>query len=401
MKKEQFNHLLFLLILGRTAEGTADDNSREHRTMCRLLQAATGKLSDIAVTEDVETKIATIRAANMSTSPKERQALFDPKSNSNAYDKLSGEAKKLEDYLGGKDPWEAWRKDKQEADNEKIGTQDNKDFPAIADVRQQFEAHNRLLEVAAEAVEVSKKWKAAKDFISNDETNNIKKTASRGSIRSRSSDRCTHTINKLWYGERLDKPLQRRRQQKIDRRRFSLYVHRQRGAAKECSAAFTGAEIAGQGQITTQWANLKASCALNTDNVITPHEITTALGAWHSSLTQQGAASDNKVRLGTSNDKSCTGASGKTCVDYTNFFKKTSPTALGKLPWYNKMRQAAVAIEKRALQQAQESLYAATIETTYAKAIAVYQAAVIGKLVPPLSQAQAQTEQKGAGNPQK
>nr|ARB51007.1 variant surface glycoprotein [Trypanosoma brucei] len=141
------------------------------------------------------------------------------------------------------------------------------------------------------------------------------------------------------------------------------------GNSKECSGAFTGAEIDNQGTITTQWADLKASCALHTDNIITAHEITAALEAWHARLTQEGDASDNKVRLGTSNDKSCTGGAGKTCVDYTNFFKKTSPTALGKLPWYNKMRQAAVAIEKRALQQAQESLYAATIETTYAKAI--------------------------------
>ncbi|SCU66819.1 variant surface glycoprotein (VSG), putative [Trypanosoma equiperdum] len=166
-----------------------------------------------------------------------------------------------------------------------------------------------------------------------------------------------------------------------------------RGNSKECSGAFTGAEIASQATITTQWADLKASCALHTDNIITAQEITAALEAWNARLTLEGDASDNKVRLGKSSDKTCTGSAGKTCIDCTNFFKKASPTALDKLPWYNKMRQAAVAIEKRALQQAQESLYATSIEA--------YQAAVLGKLVPPQSKAQAQAEQKGTGNSQK
>nr|AGH60361.1 variant surface glycoprotein 1430 [Trypanosoma brucei] len=403
MKKEQFNHLLFLLIVGRAAEGAADDNAREHRTMCRLLQAATGKLSDMTVTTNIETKIATLRAANMSPSPKEWHALFNSKNNSNAYEKLSAEGKKEAGALGGAAAWGAWRTDKEEAEKKKIGTQEDKDFPAIADARQQFAAHNRLLELTAKAVEISKKWKAAKDFITNDETNNIQKLLREALYEDGAAADALTQSTSFGTGSNWASHCNGDDKRKSISGDFLCMRGGSGGAAKECSGAFTGAEIASQATITTKWADIKASCALNTENVITPHEITAALEAWHGSLTQQGAASDNSVWIGKSSNtgSECAGTAGNTCVEYTNFFKKSSTTTHETQPWYNKMRQAAVAIEKRALQQAQESLYAATIETTYAKAIAVYQAAVIGKLVPPLSQAQAQTEQKGAGNPQK
>nr|AGH60209.1 variant surface glycoprotein 1275 [Trypanosoma brucei] len=401
MKKEQFNHLLFLLILGRTAEGTADDNAREHRTMCRLLQAATGKLSDMTVATNIETHIATLRAANMSTSPKEWQALFDPKNNSNAYEKLSAEGKKEADALGGAAAWEAWRTDKEEAEKKKIGTQANKDFPAIADAEQRFALHNRLLELTAEVVKVRKKWQAAKDFITNDETNNIKKLLREEVYGDgATADELKQTTG-FGSGSNWAAHCNTDANRKSIAGDFLCMCSGPGGNSKECSGAFTGAEIACQATITTQWADLKASCALHTDNIITAHEITAALEAWNARLTLEGDASDNKVRLGKSSDKTCTGAAGKTCIDYSTFFKKASPTALDSLPWYRKMRQPAVAIEKRALQQAQESLYAATIEATYAKAIAAYQAAVLGKLVPTQSKAQAQAEQKGTGNSQK
>nr|APD74086.1 variant surface glycoprotein 1125.2615 [Trypanosoma brucei] len=370
--------------------------------MCRLLQAATGKLSDMTVAADIETKIATLRAANMSTSPKEWQALFKPKDTKNAYEQLSGETKNLAENLGGAEAWEAWRTDKAEAETKKIVTQADKNFPAIAAAEQRFALHNWLLELAAEAVKVRKKWQAAKDFITNDETNNIKKLLREAVYGDGATADALTQITSFGTGSSCAGHCN------VDAKRKSiagdfLCMCSGPGRNTRMQRRVYRCEIAGQGQITTQGANLKASCALNTDNVITPHEITTALGAWCSSLTQKGAASDNSVWLGTrsSTGTECAGTAGNTCVDYSTFFKKTPPTPLDKLPWYNKIRQAAVTLEKRALQQAQESLHVTSIEASYAKALAVYQAAALGKLVPPQPNAQNQAEQKGAGNPQK
>nr|APD73732.1 variant surface glycoprotein 1125.1545 [Trypanosoma brucei] len=289
MKKEQFNHLLFLLIVSRAAEGAADDNAREHRTMCRLLQATTGKLSDMTVTTNIETNIATLRAANMSTSPKEWQALFNSKNNSNVYEKLSAEGKKEADALGGAAAWEAWRTDKEEAEKKKIGTQANKEFPAIADAEQQFALHNRLLELTAEAVEVSKKWKAAKDFISNDQTNTIKKLLREAVYGAGApADALTQSTS---FGKGTDwaHHCSSDNNRKSIGGDFLCMCSGTGGNSKECSGAFTGAEINNQATITTQWVALKASGALNDDNVITPHEITAALHGWHSALSQKGA----------------------------------------------------------------------------------------------------------------
>nr|APD75436.1 variant surface glycoprotein 1125.5336 [Trypanosoma brucei] len=317
--------------------------------MCRLLQAATGKLSDVTITPNIESHVATLRAANMSTSPKEWQALFEPKNNDNAYDKLSAEGKKEADALGGAAAWEVWRTDKEEAENKKIGTQANKEFPAIADAGQQFALHNRLLELTAEAVELSKKWKAAKDFISNDQTNNIKKLLREAVYGAGAPEDELKQTTGFGSGSDWATHCNTDANRKSIAGDFLFMCSGPGENSKECSGAFTGAEIASQETITTQWPDLTASCALHTDNIITAHEITAALEAWNAALTQKGAGSDNSVWIGKSSNTGaqCAGNAGNTCVDYTNVFKKTSPTTLDKLPWFNKLRQAASALEKK------------------------------------------------------
>nr|APD75765.1 variant surface glycoprotein 1125.5727 [Trypanosoma brucei] len=151
---------------------------------------------------------------------------------------------------------------------------------------------------------------------------------------------------------------------------------------KVCTDAYAGADWGGSVTATNlEWTALKRTCLATEAEQATPELIQEFLAAFTATLTQKSSSGELYVRLGKSDDHTCTEVSDKVCVDYNEHFKKNSGKGIQAIAWFKKLQEAATALRRMYSAAQLAEAYATQLFAYKANADAAYEAAIAGKLV--------------------
>ncbi|SCU69974.1 Trypanosomal VSG domain containing protein, putative [Trypanosoma equiperdum] len=297
-------------------EAAADESAAAHRAMCRLYRAAAGTWVAPGLHATASSIQLRIRAANMSVAPKTWQGLFTDDDKTNAYDTLKGAAKELADKLGGKTNWDAWRLDKKNVKNFKIGEEDTSDYKKIRDKTQAEECSRQLHLLVHQAETLADKAKPLSEFLADDKQNKIKTYLNAalyggdGALTKPEAGKTTGATSSFAAACKTSNP-----RLSIAGDFFCLCGHSS-ASNGECSKEYTPTSTSVSATaMATDWETLRATCGVTLPQTATAEAIISALTNWEAALTQKTDGGNTRVYLGHSaanTGEDCDGSDTKT-----------------------------------------------------------------------------------------
>nr|AGH60095.1 variant surface glycoprotein 1156 [Trypanosoma brucei] len=365
-------------------KAVADESEAAHRAMCALTEAASATFTTPAGSPEAEGLNDKIQAANMSVADAQWQALFDDGAGSKPYDQTSGENRTLAETLGGQEKWDGWRKAFANIKALGIGTKPQGEYPKITNEVDRKLARQQLRAVAAQATHLERTMKPLKAFLSDEKINKINNKLSQalfggsGELTEPKLGESMGSDGSSWNN--LCKAKDKRKSVAGD---FFCICTTSSGGDKVCSNAYDHNTFNDQTAITSGWSKLRQSCGTRAPATASRTTIAGAIAQWRGALKQKtDGSSDLSVWLGASSNAgaACAGAATNSCVDYSDFFKKTGGQDLSTLPWLNALTEA-----ERQLKQAEESAAAvksldAQMLALQATTVEIYSAAASGVL---------------------
>nr|APD73152.1 variant surface glycoprotein 1125.341 [Trypanosoma brucei] len=400
---------LILLTIDRV-KAAADESEAAHRAMCALTEAASATFTTPPGTADTDGLNDKIQAANMSVADALWQALFDDGAGSKPYDQTTGDNRTLADKLGGKEKWDGWRKAFADIKALNIGTKPEGEYPKINSEVERTIARQQLRSIAAQANKLEMTMKPLKAFLSDGKINKINENL-RKALYGGDGELSTPTLGESMGSDgsswnNLCKAKDKRKSIAGD---FFCICTGENAATKQCSAAYSHTDHSNQPNINTGWTALKRSCGTRATSKATAGSIYASLAQWRAALKQKASGSDNSVWLGKSSSTgtACAGTDTNTCIDYSDFLKKSAGADLATLPWLQAMTAAAKQLAKAEETAAAVKSLQAQMQALQGASVEIYSAAASGVLAkemtiaiptapPTQREPQAQTQKKQA-----
>nr|AGQ49964.1 variant surface glycoprotein [Trypanosoma brucei] len=400
---------LILLTIDRV-KAAADESEAAHRAMCALTEAASATFTAPSGTGDNDGLNDKIQAANMSVADAQWQALFDDGAGSKPYDQTTSDNRTLADKLGGKEKWDGWRKAFADIKALNIGTKTEGEYPKINSEVERTIARQQLRSIAAQANKLEMTMKPLKAFLSDGKINKINENL-RKALYGGDGELSTPTLGASFGADgsswnNLCKGKENRKSIAGD---FFCICTGAGAGTKQCSGAYGHTAHDSQPSINTGWTALQQSCGKREQSKATASSIYAAVAQWRTALKQKASGSDNSVWLGTSSGtgQQCAGTDTNTCVDYSDFFKKTGGQDLSTLPWLQALTGAATQITQAEETAAAVKSLQAQMQALQGASVEIYSAAASGVLAkemtiaiptapPTQREPQAQTQKKQA-----
>nr|AGQ49897.1 variant surface glycoprotein [Trypanosoma brucei] len=374
---------LILLTIDRV-KAAADESEAAHRAMCALTETASATFTAPSGTADNDGLNDKIQAANMSVADAQWQALFDDGAGSKPYDQTTGDNRTLADKLGGKEKWDGWRKAFADIKALNIGTKTEGEYPKINSEVERTIARQQLRSIAAQANKLEMTMKPLKAFLSDGKINKINENL-RKALYGGDGELSTPTLGKSFGADgsswnNLCKGKENRKSIAGD---FFCICTGAGAGTKQCSGAYGHTAHDSQPSINTGWTALQQSCGKREQSKATASTIYAAVAQWRTALTQKAeGGTENSVWLGTSSGtgQQCAGTDTNTCVDYSDFFKKTGGQDLSTLPWLQALTGAATQITQAEETAAAVKSLQAQIQALQGASVEIYSAAASGVL---------------------
>nr|AGQ50193.1 variant surface glycoprotein [Trypanosoma brucei] len=401
---------LILLTIDRV-KAVADESEAAHRAMCALTEAASATFTAPSGTADNDGLNDKIQAANMSVADAQWQALFDDGAGSKPYDQTTSDNRTLADKLGGKEKWDGWRKAFADIKALNIGTKTEGEYPKINSEVERTIARQQLRSIAAQANKLEMTMKPLKAFLSDGKINKINENL-RKALYGGDGELSTPTLGKSFGADgsswnNLCKGKENRKSIAGD---FFCICTTSSGGDKVCSNAYDHNTFNDQTAITSGWSKLRQSCGTRAPATASRTTIAGAIAQWRGALKQKtDGSSDLSVWLGASSNAgaACAGAATNSCVDYSDFFKKTGGQDLSTLPWLQALTGAATQITQAEETAAAVKSLQAQMQALQGASVEIYSAAASGVLAkemtiaiptapPTQREPQAQTQKKQA-----
>nr|APD73352.1 variant surface glycoprotein 1125.1086 [Trypanosoma brucei] len=377
-------HVLSIVLITalRFVDGAADDNAAAHQFMCRLTALAVTPVEPPALETDAGGVMTTLEQLNASTSDTKWQAMFDTSEANTKGDQFPDSGPAVQHKKEWQQAWPLWWRAFKSAREAKIGFDDNKDYKPISDKHQIAALHAVVKQLTAAAAPLHSKYLAAKRQATETQNAAAQKALTAALYGGDGDKSDIKQPTTLATGTTYGQVCAKTATGKSIIGDFFCLCNAATASQKVCTDAYTGADwSASVTATTTEWTTLKQTCPATESEQPSPENIQGTIAAFTATLTQTSSATELYVRLGTSDDHTCTGAANKVCVDYSEHFKKNSGKGIQAIAWVKKLQEAATALRRMYSAAQLAEAYATQLMAYKANADAAYEAAIAGNLV--------------------
>nr|ARB51402.1 variant surface glycoprotein [Trypanosoma brucei] len=374
-------YLALLLFEGNLVAGDADDNAGQHHVMCLLSGMANSPITAAAVTDSGASAKELISAFNITTSSIDWQNMFDTSLDRAKGTELPDSLKDKPYAANWKTSWASWWQAAKHAKSTNIGQEAHELYKPIKSDVQKALAHKQLRQLALEAETLNGAYEAAKKQAEETqkqlaETKLMAALYGGAGTKATAGTPHTRTAFTTW-ATACEKAVNGK---SLIGDFFCLCTPKD-GTTKECADGYTPAQWSGDiANPSSTWNSLKNSCPAAKFEKVTAHDIRMGITTFLKALTAKTKGGATKTYLGTSDDGSCDGTSSKLCVDYTDYFSKTTSKTYKDIPWLKSLDEAATSIENMHKQQEKANSIGAQLAILLQQANLIYTAALNGEL---------------------
>nr|AGH60934.1 variant surface glycoprotein 358 [Trypanosoma brucei]APD72999.1 variant surface glycoprotein 1125.142 [Trypanosoma brucei] len=363
-------------------DGNADDNAGQHHVMCLLSGIANSQVTAAAVTGSGASAKQIISSLNMSTSSIDWQKMFDTTLDDAKGNELPDALKDKPYAPDWKTHWSSWWKAAKHVKDSNIGQPAHELYKPIKSYVEKAAAHKQLRQLTLEAETLTAAYQESRrqaEETQKELAESKLKAALYGGDGKQTKPGAPHTRTAF---TRWDAACTVAENGKSIVGDFFCLCTPDDGQEKTCANGYTPAQwnnnIAAP---DSTWNNLQGSCATAKLSSTTSHDIRMAIGAFLQALTAKTKTGTTKTYLGTSDDGTCTGASTKLCVDYTDYFSKKPAKTYKDIPWLKSLEDAVTALENMHKQEEKANNLDAQLANLLNQANLIYTAAANGDLM--------------------